>query len=66
MEEFDDLKARMDRGCTRKTGTYTSRQAAKLYAKRIQKAEGQRYYPYRCPYCRLWHLTTGHGDSRSL
>lgn len=38
--------------------TYQTERAARHVAVQLKKRDGRRRFPYCCPFCRLWHLTS--------
>jgi tRNA G26 N,N-dimethylase Trm1 len=56
---MDDLDAFLEgerKKCERKR-EYATRHIAKLAAQRGSAKYGEKMEPYRCPYCRVYHIT---------
>jgi len=54
--EKGKLPVHILRDCPQKKLSYPSKRHAQNHAAKQNKA-GLTSYPYRCPFCRLWHLT---------
>lgn len=50
-----DVESRIKWACTRKR-KYTTKNRALHYASLSAKRTGEELKPYKCEYCRLWHI----------
>lgn len=45
---------------------FISKEDAKRYARRVHSHGNRKNRPYRCPTCRMWHLTTVNAADRAF